>query len=157
MTARIDFRDVSPDAVRAVFGMEQYVRASDLDDGLANLVRMRVSFMNGCAYCIDMHSKDALLAGETPQRLLAVPVWRETPFFTERERLALEWAEALTAISPESVDDDLFERATAEFGESGLIDLTVAVAAINTWNRLAITFRTEPGSYQPAGRGDASA
>jgi alkylhydroperoxidase family enzyme len=106
--------------------------------------------MNGCAYCVDMHTKDARLAGETEQRLYAVPVWRETPFFTPRERTALAWTEAVTAIGNGGVSDELFEEARSHFSDEELVALTMAVVAINGWNRLAITFRALPGSYVPA-------
>jgi AhpD family alkylhydroperoxidase len=111
---------------------------------------MRASQINGCAFCIDMHSKDARAAGETEQRLYALNAWRETPFFSDRERAALEWTESLTLIAQNHVPDDLFARVQQPFSETELVNLTFAVAAINTWNRLAIALRAVPGSYQPA-------
>ena len=146
---RIDFTKVSPAATRAVLGLEQYVRNSGLEHSLLLLVKLRASYMNGCSYCVDMHTKDARLEGESEQRLYAIPVWRETPFFTPRERAALAWTEVVTDLGRTGVPDDSWEAARREFSESEMVDLTMAVVAINAWNRLAVPFRTEPGSYQP--------
>lgn len=147
--SRIDVTKIKPEAYRAVYGVEDYVRRSGLEHSLLELVKLRASYLNGCAYCVDMHTKDARLAGEKEQRLYAVPVWRETPFFTPRERAALAWTEAVTELGREGVPDDLYEHVREHFSEAEVVDLTLAVIAINMWNRLAITFRTEPGSYQP--------
>ncbi len=152
MSQRIEYGKVAPAAVRAVMGVEQYVRSSKLDHDLVALVKLRASYMNGCAYCVDMHTKDARLAGETEQRLYAVPVWRETPFFTPRERAALAWTEGVTALGQEGVADELFAEARRHFSEIELVNLTMAVVAINAWNRLSVSFRAEPGSYVPGGR-----
>jgi len=114
------------------------------------LVKLRASQINGCAYCVDMHTKDARAHGETEQRLYAVVVWHEAPFFTERERAALAWTEAVTLVSRDQAPDDVYQLARAQFSEKELVDLTMAVIAINGWNRLAITFREPAGSYQPA-------
>jgi AhpD family alkylhydroperoxidase len=149
---RIDYRQVAPDAVRAQRGIEQYVRSSGLEHSLVHLVKLRASYINGCAYCVDMHTKDARLEGESEQRLYAVPVWRETPFFTPRERAALAWAEAVTELARAGVPDELFAEVRQHFTEKELVDLTMAVIAINGWNRLAVTFRTPPGSYVPPGQ-----
>ena len=149
MTARIDFSKVDPAAARAMLGLEQYVRGSGLEPSLIELVKLRASYMNRCAYCIDMHTKDARAAGESEQRLFAVPVWRETPFFSTRERAALAWTEVVTAMGPEGVPDETYADARAEFSEAELLSLTMAVIAINGWNRLAVSFRPEPGTYQP--------
>lgn len=130
-------------------GLEAYVRQSGLEKSLLELVRLRASQINGCAYCIDMHTKDARLAGETEQRLYLLSAWREAPFYTDRERAALAWTEAVTRISPESVDDALYKSVRRHFNEKELVDLTLAIIAINGWNRLAISFRTEPGTYKP--------
>ncbi len=146
----LKFAQAAPDAYRAMSAVNQYVKETELEHSLLELVKLRASYMNGCAYCVDMHSKDARAAGESEQRIYAVPVWRETPFFTPRERIALEWTEATTAISQHSVSDELLERARAEFGDAGLVRLTMAVIVINGWTRLAIPFRSEVGSYQPA-------
>ncbi len=149
MTARINFGATAPAAVRAIAGVEQYVRQSGLEHGLLHLIKLRASYANGCAYCVDMHTKDARAAGETEQRLFAVPVWRETPFFSERERIALAWTEAVTDLPRGGVPDALFEEARAQFTEAELVNLTMGVIAINAWNRLAVTFRSEVGTYQP--------
>jgi len=132
-----------------MWGLERFVRESGLETPLLELVRLRASQINGCAYCIDMHTKDARAEGESEQRLYALNAWRETPFFSPRERAALEWTEAVTEISSSRAPDDVFERVSAEFSESELVNLTMAIVAINGWNRLAISFRTVPGTYQP--------
>ena len=150
MTKRIDFSRVGHGAYRAMFALEQHVRQSGLDSSLVELVKLRASYINGCAYCVDMHSKDARAEGETEQRIYSVPVWRETPFYTPRERAALEWAEVVTKISERGVPDAVYESVRKEFGEEELVELTMAVIAINGWNRLAISFASEPGSYTRA-------
>ena len=149
MTVRIDYGKVAPAAARAMLGLEHYVRSSGLEPTVVELVKLRASHLNGCAYCVDMHTKDARAAGESEQRLYAVPVWRETPFFSPRERAALAWTETVTELGRTGVPDDAYDEARAEFSEAELIDLTMAVVAINGWNRLAVSFRTEPGTYQP--------
>ena len=120
--------------------------------GLFELVKIRASQLNGCAYCIDMHTKDARARGESEQRLYGLAAWQETPFFSERERAALEWTEAVTQVSDGHVADDVFESVRRHFSDKELVDLTLAIIAINGWNRLAIAFRTVPGTYQPAPR-----
>lgn len=147
---RIEYAAVAPAALRAVSGLEQYVRQSGLEHALLKLVKLRASYINGCAYCVDMHTKEARAAGESEQRLYAVPVWRETPFFTARERAALEWTEAVTRLGHDGVSDALFTSAREQFTDAELVDLTMAVIAINAWNRLAVTFHADVGSYQPA-------
>jgi AhpD family alkylhydroperoxidase len=132
-----------------MLGLETYVRHCELERSLIELVKVRASQINGCAYCVDMHTKDARAQGETEQRLYAVAVWEETPFFTERERAALAWTEAVTLIGQGHVPDDVYQQAHRNFGEKELVDLTLAIIAINGWNRLAISFRTVPGTYQP--------
>jgi AhpD family alkylhydroperoxidase len=149
MEPRIDIRNTSPEAVAAMAGLERYVRGSGLETPLLELVRMRASQINGCAYCLDMHSKDARVAGETEQRLYTVSAWHETPFFTDRERAALAWTEALTRLPDVGVPDELFAHAREHFEEAELVDLTLAVVAINGWNRLSVGFRPPVGSYQP--------
>jgi AhpD family alkylhydroperoxidase len=129
-------------------GLEKYVRNCGLEHSLLELVKTRASQINGCAYSIDMHTKDARAGGETEQRLYALSAWRETPFYTERERAALDWAEALTLISENDIPDDLYDSVRQHFSESELVNLTMAIITINGWNRLAIPFRTVPGSYQ---------
>lgn len=155
--ARIDYRKASPEAMRAMAALERFVHSSGLESKLVELVKLRASYLNGCAYCVDVHTKDARVAGETEQRLYSVPVWRETPFFTPRERAALAWAESVTDVGRTGVPDDVYEQARAEFSEAELLALTMAVIAINGWTRLAVSFRTEPGSYQPRGAGQAMA
>lgn len=148
MTRRIDYSHAAPKAMHAMLAMEQYVRSTGLDRKLVELVKMRASYINGCAYCVDMHSKDARAAGETEQRLYAVPVWRETPFFTPRERAALAWTEAVTLIGQHGVSDELYAEAREHFEEAELVELTMAVIVINGWNRLAVGFRADVGSYE---------
>jgi AhpD family alkylhydroperoxidase len=152
MEPRIDYTSSAVSgAIGAMMGLERYVRQSGLDHSLLHLLKMRASQINGCAYCIDMHSKDARALGETEQRLYALSAWRETPFFTERERAALAWTEALTLISEQGVPDSLFQAARDHFSEQELIELTLAVVAINGWNRISVSFRPAVGEYQPAG------
>ena len=150
MEPRIDYRKIAPGAISAMSGLENYVLNSGLEPALLVLVKLRASQMNGCAYCVDMHTRDARALGESEQRLYAIVVWRETPFFTERERAALAWTEAVTQVSHEHVPDEVYELAHRHFNDKELVDLTLAIIAINGWNRLAISFRTIPGTYQPA-------
>lgn len=152
MQERIAYAKVTPAAMAAMGGLEEYVRNSDLEPALLDLVRTRASQLNGCAYCVDMHTKDARARGESEQRLYALPVWRETPFFTERERAALAWTDAVTLLSRCRVTDGLYEEARQHFSEKQLVDLTMAVIAINGWNRLSVAFRTVPGTYRPGHR-----
>jgi AhpD family alkylhydroperoxidase len=141
--------EVAPAAIKAQFAVEQYARSSGLGHSLLALVKLRASYINGCAFCVDMHTKDARLAGETEQRLFGVPVWRETPFYTPRERAALAWTEAVTRLGEHGVGDELYRETREHFSEQELVDLTIAVIAINGWNRLSIAFKAVPGSYQP--------
>lgn len=157
LSARIDYRKVSPEAMRAMAGLERFVQASGLESRLVELVKLRASYLNGCAYCVDVHTKDARVAGETEQRLYSIPVWRETPFFTPRERAALAWTESVTEIARTGVPDDVYEQTRSEFSESELVALTMAIIAINGWTRLAVSFRTKPGTYQPRGAHHAMA
>ncbi len=149
MQSRIDYKTVAPDGLKALSGLESYVRQSTIEKGLQDLVKVRASQLNGCAYCIDMHTKDARAGGETEQRLYALSAWRETPFFSERERAALAWTEAVTLIAEGHVPDEIFQAVRKHFSDKELVDLTFVVAAINAWNRMAISFRSLPGSYQP--------
>ena len=130
-------------------GLETYVRHCGLESSLLELVKLRASQINGCAYCVDMHTKDARAQGEQEQRLYALVVWEETPFFTEHERAALAWTEAVTKIGEGHAPDSVYEQARRQFSEKELVDLTLAIVAINGWNRLAISFRTVPGTYKP--------
>jgi AhpD family alkylhydroperoxidase len=150
MTRGIDYVQAAPDALQAQMAMESYVRRSGLDPALVELVKLRASYLNGCAYCVDMHTKDARVAGETEQRLYAVPVWRETPFFTPRERAALAWTEAVTMLGHVGVPDELLDETRRHFEDAELVRLTMAVITINGWNRLAVAFRAPVGSYVPA-------
>lgn len=149
MSERMNYKSVAPEAYAAMSGLERYVRTSGLEKRLLELVKTRASQINGCAFCLDMHTKDARAAGEEEQRLYALSAWRETPFYTERERAALEWTEAVTRIDRDPVSDGLYAQVRRHFDEKELIDLTMAVIAINGWNRLAIAFRIPPGTYQP--------
>jgi AhpD family alkylhydroperoxidase len=149
MDQRINYSKVAPEGIRALGGLYAYLRSSGLEPGLLDLIRIRASQLNGCAYCIDMHTKDARARGETEQRLYALPAWRSTPFYADRERAALAWTEAVTLISHGSVPDTLYEEGRQHFSERELVDLTLALVAINGWNRLSISFRTVPGTYQP--------
>lgn len=151
MEARLDYRTVSPQGFAALRGLQACVDSCGLEHRLLELVKIRASQLNGCAYCLDMHTKDARAAGESEQRLYALSAWRETPFYTERERAALDWAEAVTAIGSGAADDACYGRIRSQFSERELVDLTLAIVAINAWNRMAIAFRTPPGSYQPKG------
>jgi len=152
MQARLDYKRVAPDAVRVMRDLDNYVHQSGLEPSLLELVKVRASQINGCAYCIDMHTKDARAGGETEQRLYALPAWQETPFYTDRERAALLWTEVLTHLPSEDVADEVYDLICEQFSEKELVDLTMAVVAINGWNRLGVAFRTVPGSYQPATR-----
>jgi AhpD family alkylhydroperoxidase len=152
MQSRIDATKVAPGAYQAMAGLEAYVRKSRLEPSLLELVKVRASLINGCAYCIDMHTKDARAKGETEQRLYATAAWRETPFFTDRERAALAWTEAITLINKDHAPDSVYEEVRQHFSEEELVNLTLAIVAINGWNRLAIGFRAVPGEYQPAVR-----
>ena len=150
MTQRIDYKKVGPDAFKAMLGIEACVRRSDLEPSLLELVKTRVSQINGCAYCQDMHARDARAAGETEQRLYLLSAWREAPVYSDRERAALAWAETMTQISTSEVTDDLYAEVRRHFDEKALLDLTLAIIGINGWNRLAIAFRTEFPPATPA-------
>lgn len=154
---RMNYSQASPGAMKAMYALGHYVNASGLEHSLLELVKVRASQINGCAYCIDMHTKDARAGGETEQRLYALNGWRETPFYTERERAALEWTESLTLIADNHVPDAIFEAVRPHFTEKELADLTLAIVLINGWNRFAIAFRDEPGTYQPKPKTQAAA
>src|SRR6187200_1339442 len=147
MNARIKLMNVNPGILHAMLGLEKQVSKGGLDSTLLNLVRMRASQINGCAYCLDMHSKDARAAGETEQRLYGLNAWRETPYYSARERAALEWTEALTLITEGHVPDEVYDRVRQEFSEDELAHLSLAIVAINGWNRLNVAARTVPGGY----------
>jgi AhpD family alkylhydroperoxidase len=157
MTPRIKFANfMTSPLAKAMLRLEHEVEASGLEQPLLELVKIRASQINGCAYCIDMHTKDARALGETEQRIYALSAWRETPFFSDRERAALDWTETVTRVSETHVPDDAFERARQHFDERELFSLTFAVVAINSWNRLSISFRTPPGSYKRAAHAPAA-
>ncbi len=138
------------DAMKPLLALHKYIQASTLEPALVELVLMRVSQLNGCAYCLDMHSKDARAAGETEQRLYVLQAWCEAPFYSERERAALAWCEAVTHLDAHGVSDEIFAMARAQFSEKELGDLNMAVIMINAWNRIAIPFQSVPGAYEPA-------
>lgn len=149
MKPRLDYMKTSPKGLAALSHLQAHVQNCGLEHSLLELVKMRSSQINGCAYCLDMHSKDARAAGETEQRLYTLPAWREAPFYSDRERAALAWTEAVTEISRHGTDDDLFSEMQTHFSEKEIVDLTLAVIAINGWNRLAIPFHSQAGTYQP--------
>jgi AhpD family alkylhydroperoxidase len=146
---RVDYQKAAPGVSQAMQGLEKHIHHCGLEAPLLELVKMRASQINGCAYCLDMHSKDARAAGETEQRLYLLNAWREAPFYTARERAALAWTEALTLVSESHVPDEVYIEACQHFSEQELANLSLAIIAINGWNRLAIGFRSEPGTYQP--------
>ena len=149
MQARINLMHVNPGVIDAMLGLEKQVRQAGFDGKLLDLVRMRASQINGCSTCLDIHSKDARANGETEQRLYGLNAWRETPYYSARERAALEWTEALTLVSETHVPDDVYERVREQFSEDELAHLSLAVVAINGWNRLNVAARTVPGDYVP--------
>jgi AhpD family alkylhydroperoxidase len=152
MKQRIDYKKIAPDGFKAMLNLENYVRNSGLEHSLLELVKTRVSQINGCAHCLDMHTKDARAAGETEQRLNVLAAWRDAPFYSDRERAALAWAEAVTQLSTHDIADELYAEVRRHFDEKPLVDLTFAIVAINGWNRLAVPLRAEVGSYQPKAR-----
>lgn len=149
MTARIDLMRMNPGVLQAMLGLEREVRKAGFDRRMMNLVLMRASQINGCAFCLDMHSKDARAEGETEQRLYGLEAWRETPYYSDRERAALELTEAVTLVAETRVPDDVYERVRTQFSEEELMRLTLAIISINGWNRLNIVARTVPGNYVP--------
>jgi AhpD family alkylhydroperoxidase len=149
MQPRIDCSKAAPDVFAAMRALQRVADASPLGPALLDLVKTRASQINGCAYCIDMHTKDARARGETEQRLYALDAWRETPFYDERERAALAWTEALTVLGEGHVPDAVYEHAREHFSERELVELALAVVAINGWNRLCVAFRTVAGTYRP--------
>jgi AhpD family alkylhydroperoxidase len=148
MHERIDYAAVSPAGVDAMRALDRYLQRSALGRSLIELVKIRASLLNGCAFCIDMHTKDARARGETEQRIYALSAWRETPFFDARERAALEWTEVVTKITA-GVPNEVFASVRQQFDEAQLVDLTYAIVAINGWNRVAIAFGKVPGTHQP--------
>lgn len=157
MQPRIDITSVNPGALKAMLLFSGYAYKSGLDSKLIDLINLRVSQINGCAYCIDMHWKDLRAAGETEQRLYGLDAWRESPYYNDRERAALAWAEAVTLITDKNVPDAVFEEASRHFNPEELANLTMGVVAINSWNRLNIAYQTTPGTYQPPKKGERHA
>ena len=149
MKPRIEFHKIGQKPIQLMLAIEGYLNGCGLDHGMLHLIKLRASQINGCAYCIDMHSKDARAAGESEQRLYALNAWEETPFFSERERAALQWTEALTLVTDGHVPDAVFEAARPHFTDDELVNLSLAISTINAWNRLSIAFRSVPGVYQP--------
>lgn len=147
MEQRLNYLKLAPEAAKSLASLGTYLAGCGLEHALLELVKIRASQINGCAFCIDMHTKDARAAGETEMRIYSLSAWRETPFFTDRERAALAWTEAVTEIGG-GVSDELFAATRTQFSEKELVDLTWAVAAINAWNRIAISVRAVPGVYQ---------
>jgi AhpD family alkylhydroperoxidase len=153
--ARLKYWKTSPGVFKAMQALQEAVNSSGLEKKLIDLIYLRISQINGCAFCIDMHSKDLRAEGESEERIYLLEAWRESPFYNDRERAALAWSEALTKVSEDRVPDDVFEEARRHFTDDELVKLTLAVAAINGWNRFGIAFRTPPGLYQPAHYADA--
>jgi AhpD family alkylhydroperoxidase len=149
MKSRIDFTHIPTQSLKPLFALGAQIEASGLEHSLLELVKMRSSQLNGCAYCLDMHSKDARAAGETEQRLYLLDAWRETSLYSERERAALAWTEAVTLVADGHVPDDVYAEASSHFSEQELVALTLAISAVNSWNRLNIAFRMEAGGYRP--------
>jgi len=150
METRLNYAEVAPGVMKSMFALGGYLAQSGMEQSLLDLIYFRVSQINGCAYCLDMHSKDLRAGGETEQRLYVLEAWRESPFYSERERAALAWAEAVTLLKDKDVPDEVYEQARQQFSERELVNLTLAVVAINGWNRLNVAFRTTAGSYQPS-------
>lgn len=150
MKSRLEHWKVAPGGFNAMSSLEAYLHESGLEKLFLHMIKLRVSQINGCAYCIDMHWKDARAAGESEQRLYGLDAWREAPYYSDRECAALEWTEALTNITDGHAPDTTFDAVRAHFTDKELVDLTWAVAAINAWNRIAIAFRSEPGRYRAA-------
>lgn len=147
MSQRLDYKRASPGAFNAMLHVEQQVHRSGLEDALLELVKTRASQINGCAWCLDMHTKDARARGETEQRLYLLSAWREAPCYSARERAALAWTEAVTLVATQEVTDSIYADARGQFSEKELVDLTLAIIAINGWNRLNVAFRTLVGDY----------
>lgn len=155
MQERLNYAKANPGGVKALLDLETFLHHSGLEPSLLELVNTRTSQINGCAYCLDVHSKNARAAGESEQRLYVLSAWRETPFFTDRERAALSWTESLTLIAQTHAPDDVYEDVRQHFSARDLVALTLSIVAINGWNRLAIGFRMVPESYQPASHHEA--
>jgi AhpD family alkylhydroperoxidase len=149
MEQRLSAYEKAKGAINAMLGISKYLSQSNIEQQLLHLIEFRVSQINGCAYCLDMHSKDLRHDGDTEQRLYTLPAWRDAPFYTDRERAALAWAEAVTTIEDGAVPDDVYDQARQQFSEEELVDLTLAATMTGAWNRINIAFRTTAGTYQP--------
>ena len=149
MQPRIEYRKFAPEALKALLALESYLEQSSLDHKLLHMLKLRASQINGCAFCIDMHWKDARAVGETEQRLYGLDAWRESPYYTDRERAALAWTEELTNISTSHASDEAYEELQKHFSEAEIVDLVYLISTINAWNRIAISLRAVPGRYQP--------
>jgi AhpD family alkylhydroperoxidase len=149
---RMDYRKAAPGGVRVLLEMEHYLANCGLEQSLMDLIKLRASQINGCAYCIDMHSKDLRANGESEQRLYELDAWQETPFYTERERAALLWTESVTRVADTHVPEAVYQQVRQQFTEAELVNLTFVISTINFWNRILTSCRREPGSYQPARR-----
>jgi AhpD family alkylhydroperoxidase len=156
MTARLDYRKFSKEPLKALLDMEAYIAQCGLDHKLLHMIKLRASQINGCAYCIDMHWKDARAAGETEQRLYGLNASRESPYYSDRERAALEWTESLTLIAASQAPDETFAAVKSQFSDKEIVDLTYAISTINAWNRIAISMGAVPGHYQPAQKSSAA-
>jgi len=156
MQARIDYRRFAKEPIKALLDLETYLSQCGLEPNLTHLIKLRASQINGCAFCIDMHWKDARAGGESEQRLYGLDAWRESPYYTDRERAALDWAEAVTLVSSTHVPDESFAGLQAHFSEKEIVDLTYVISAINSWNRIAISLRAVPGHYQPPQKSSAA-
>ena len=149
MEPRLDYQKAFPEGYQGLLHLEAIIRRSGLEPSLYELIKIRASQLNGCAFCLDMHTKDARAKGETEQRIYALPAWREAPFYSERERAALAWTEAITNIQQGHASEDVYVEARTQFSEEELVKLTYAIIQINSWNRIGIAFRPEVGGYQP--------
>lgn len=149
MHTRLDYAKAAPGALQAMLGLETYSNECGLESSLIGLIKVRASQINSCAFCIDMHTKDALASGESAQRLFLLDAWREAPFYTDRERAALAWTEAITEVATHGVSDELYAEVSKHFSEKERVDLTTVVVTINAWNRFGVAFRPEVGPYEP--------
>ncbi|MGH8041097.1 MAG: carboxymuconolactone decarboxylase family protein [Rudaea sp.] len=154
MQARFNFASAAPGALQAMLGVEKYLHECGLEVALIHLIKLRASQINGCAYCLDMHWKDLRALGESEQRLYSLDAWRECPWYSDRERAALAWTEALTKVADDQVPDAVYAFVRPHFNDKELSDLSLAIATINVWNRLSIAARTPPGTYKPANRSE---
>lgn len=153
MKRRLDYARLSPDGYRAMLALNKFAETSGLERSLLELIKIRASQINGCAYCIDMHTIDARAGGESEQRIYLLDAWRESPFYSDRERAALAWTEAVTLVGQTHVPDDVYDEARRHFSEEEIVNLTWAVVVINGWNRIAVAFRSEPGKYRGRQKG----